>query len=156
MSTSDIYNYVKVDDRVVTSGQPTASQLKAAAAEGFQAVINLVPPDSQNALPQEAEKVEAAGMAYHHIPVSWQNPQESDFEKFTATMKQVSGQKALIHCAANYRATAFYSLYALQELKWTAEQADQLMRHFWKPGEYPVWDKFIQRLRENITARSLI
>ena len=154
MGMSKIYNYVKVDDRVATSGQPTAQQLKAAATEGFQAVINLVPPDSQNALPQEAEIVKAAGMAYYHVPVSWQNPQESDFEKFTAALKQVSNHKVLIHCAANYRATAFYSLYALQELKWTAEQVDQLMAHFWKPGEYPIWDQLIDRLKANIAAHS--
>jgi uncharacterized protein (TIGR01244 family) len=144
---------VQIDDRVATSGQPTAAQLKSAAMDGVQVVINLVPGDSQNVLPREAEIVKAAGMAYYHVPVSWQNPQESDFEKFAAALKESSGRKVLIHCAANYRATAFYSVYALQELKWTAEQADQLMAHFWKPGEYPVWDNFIQRLRENIAAR---
>jgi uncharacterized protein (TIGR01244 family) len=152
MGTPDIYNYVKIDERVVTGGQPTAPQLKAAAAEGFQAVINLVPSDSQNALPQEAEVVKASGMTYFHIPVSWQNPQESDFIKFAAAVKQVSGQKVLIHCAANYRATAFYSLYAMQELQWTPEQVDQLMGHFWKPGEYPFWDRYIEKMRSKITA----
>ena len=33
MSTSEIYHYVKVDERVITCGQPTVSQLRAAAAD---------------------------------------------------------------------------------------------------------------------------
>lgn len=153
MSTSEIYHYVKVDEQVITCGQPTAQQLKAAAAEGFQAVINLVPQDSQNALPHEAELVTASGLAYHYVPVSWQNPQEADFKKFVETLKPLAGQKVLIHCAANYRVTAFYSLYALQELNWTPAQADQLMSHFWKPGEFPVWDQLVQRLKANLLTR---
>ena len=47
-----------------------------------------------------------------------------------------------------YDCVEFYSPY----MKWTAEQADQLMANFWKPGEYPVWDQLIERLRTSIAA----
>jgi hypothetical protein len=33
MSTTDIYNYRKVNDRISTGGQPTEEQLRSAAAE---------------------------------------------------------------------------------------------------------------------------
>jgi uncharacterized protein (TIGR01244 family) len=151
MSTSDIYHYLKVNDRIITSGQPSAEQLKAAATEGFQAVINLAPHDSRNALPDEASTVAAAGMSYHYIPVDWEHPQQSDFEKFTDALTQVAAQPVLIHCAANYRVTAFFGLYALQELNWSEAQADELMAHFWKRGEYPIWDEFIQQMKDRLS-----
>jgi uncharacterized protein (TIGR01244 family) len=150
MSPQDIYHYLKVNDRLITSGQPTEDQLKSIAAEGFQAVINLAPHDSRSALKDEAGVVRSAGMAYHYIPVDWEHPQDSDFETFASTLNQIGDQKVLIHCAANYRVTAFYSLYAMQELKWSETQADELMAHFWKRGENPIWQKFIQQLKDRI------
>jgi protein tyrosine phosphatase (PTP) superfamily phosphohydrolase (DUF442 family) len=150
MSTQDIYHYVKINDQLITSGQPTEEQLKSIAAEGFQAVINLAPHDSRNALADEAGVVRSVSMAYHYIPVDWEHPHASDFDQFTQTLKQIEGHKVLIHCAANYRVTAFYGLYAMQELKWSEAQADELMAHFWKHGEYPIWDMFINRMKAQI------
>ena len=62
MSTEDIYNYLKVSERLITAGQPTEEQLKAAAEEGFTAVINLVPSENQAALKQEGTIVQALGL----------------------------------------------------------------------------------------------
>ena len=45
MSIADIYNQIRVDDRIATAGQPSADQLQDARAEGFEAVINLAPLD---------------------------------------------------------------------------------------------------------------
>ncbi len=42
MTTQDIFNYRKVSDNLITAGQPTEEQLRAAAAEGFTVVINEV------------------------------------------------------------------------------------------------------------------
>ena len=50
-------------------------------------------------------------MTYHHIPVVWDDPHESDFDAFERVMQALPEGKTLIHCAANFRATAFYSLY---------------------------------------------
>lgn len=155
MSTQNIYHYVKINDRLSTSGQPAEDQLKSMAADGFQAVINLAPHDSRNALKDEAGVVRSAGMAYHYIPVDWEHPQDSDFDAFAKILNQIADQKVLIHCAANYRVTAFYSLYAMQALNWSETQADELMAHFWKHGEYPTWDGFVERLKTTIALRLL-
>ena len=152
MTIQDIYHYVKIDDRIVTAGQPSEEQLKSAAAEGFQAVINLAPHDSRNALPDEAGTVASTGMTYHHIPVMWENPEETDFKKFSETLNQLGEQKVLIHCVANYRVTAFLGLYAMRELKWSQAQADQLMANFWARGEYPIWDQFIDRMKAQLKS----
>ncbi len=116
MSTQDIYNYRQVNDHLITGGQPTEEQLRSAAAEGFRVVINLATESPRNSVKDEPSLVESLGMAYHAIPVEWENPQASDFAAFEAVLKGLNDEKVLIHCAANFRVTAFYSLYAQKHL----------------------------------------
>ena len=152
MSTEDIYNYLKINERLITSGQPTEEQLQAAAAEGFTAVINLVPSENQSALKNEGPIVQALGLRHYHIPVDWAAPRDSDFAAFDAALQATRVDKVLIHCAANFRVTAFYSLYALKHLGWTAEQAGAFRAVIWQDSDYPVWDEFIGRLTDQIQA----
>lgn len=154
MPTSDIRNFRKVDDRIITGGQPTEEQLKAVAAEGVKAVINLATIDPRNSLPDEAGTVRALGMSYHHIPVEWENPKENDFEQFEKVMKQLPDQKILIHCAANFRVTAFYSLYAMKNLGWSEAQGDALRASVWAGSNYPIWEKLIQKIKSKIISKS--
>ena len=118
MSTQEIYNYRKVDDRLITGGQPSEEQLKSAADEGVKTVINLATINPRYSLEDEEGLVRSLGMTYYHIPVDWENPQESDFEAFEGVVKQLAEEKTLVHCAANFRVTAFYSLYAMKHLGW--------------------------------------
>ena len=151
MSTQEITNYIKVDDQLVTGGQPTVEQLKAAALEGFTAVINLGMLDPRYALEDEAGLAASLGLAYYHVPVPWNNPRASDFLAFEAVMRQIPAGKTLLHCAANFRATAFYSLYALKNLGWSEAQADAFREPIWKASHEPVWEHFIA----DMTARIL-
>jgi protein tyrosine phosphatase (PTP) superfamily phosphohydrolase (DUF442 family) len=153
MSTKEIYNYIKVDDQLITGGQPTEEQIKASAEEGFKAVINLATLDRQYSLKDEAGLAASLGLDYTHIPVDWENPQESDFEAFDKKMNQLSGNKILIHCAANYRVTAFYSLYAQKNLGWSEEQAEAFRSQIWKGSHYPVWEAFIGKMRAKISKQ---
>lgn len=148
MSTQDIYNYRKVDDHTITGGQPTAEQLKAAAKEGFQIVINLATNEPGHSLIDEAGLVHSLGMSYYPIPVEWQRPVLSDFAAFEQVMGQVGASKTLIHCAANFRVTAFYGLYAMKALGWTEAQAEQFRASIWEGSEYPVWEEFIRQVKE--------
>ena len=147
MGTEEIFKAVRINDRLPTAGQPTEEQLRAAAAEGFTAVINLVPPGSMNELLDEGHLVRSLGMAYVHIPVDWSNPTDADFEAFVAAMDRLASGKVLVHCAANYRVTAFYGLYAQKRLGWTKEQAEALRARVWE-GDYPVWEAFIRHTRD--------
>jgi uncharacterized protein (TIGR01244 family) len=148
MSTQDIYNFKQITDHIITAGQPTEEQLRAAAAEGFETVINLATFSKGYSLPDEAALVQELGMRYIAIPVEWGDPQKSDFAAFEEAMHTAVHHKTLIHCAANYRVTAFYSLYAMKHQGWTADQADELMSHVWIEGEYPIWDQFVEEMRE--------
>ena len=150
MSTADIYNYRKVNDRISTGGQPTEEQLRSAAAEGFTTVINLAPTSPDRSLKDEAGLVRSLGMTYHHIPVDWENPQERDFTAFEAALQASSADKTLIHCAANFRVSAFYSLYAMKHLGWTETQADEFRAPIWAGSHYPIWEKFIAQMKHEM------
>src|SRR5689334_14005976 len=102
MSTASLYNYRKVDEQLITSGQPTEEHLLASDDQGIRTVINLAPADTRSALPAEGSVVEALGMDYRHIPVAWDNPTEQDFAAFERAMQERAAGKTLIHCAANF------------------------------------------------------
>jgi protein tyrosine phosphatase (PTP) superfamily phosphohydrolase (DUF442 family) len=146
MTTGDIYNAIRVNEQILTGGQPTEDQLKAASAEGFTAVINLATYDSRS-LPDEDGLVQSLNMEYIHIPVVWQAPQQIDFEEFEQAMNRLPGEKTLIHCAANFRVTAFYSLYAQKHLGWSEAQAEALLAKIWADREEPVWENFIASVK---------
>ncbi len=150
MSSRDIYRFLQIDERLATAGQPTEEQIRSAAAEGFEAVINLAPAEPVRTLANEAGVVKQAGMAYYHIPVEWENPLVSDFVAFEKIFQQVEGKKTLIHCVANLRVSAFYSLYALKHLDWTEEQAAQFRLRMWQGKDNPIWDEFIRQMTDNI------
>ena len=147
MSTSDIYNYIQVSEQIGTGGQPTEEELRSAAVEGFTTVINLATFDPDHSLKDEAGLVQSLGMAYYPIPVEWSNPKESDFAAFESLLAQIKDRKTLIHCAANFRVTAFYSLYAQRRLGWSAAQADAFRAKIWQGSHYPVWEQFIARMK---------
>ncbi len=153
MASEDIYNYIKVSDEIVTAGQPTAEQLKSLAAEGFSAVVNLATVDPARSPANEADLIRSLGITYYHIPVDWENPKDTDFATFEQTMLQIPGGRTLIHCTANFRATAFYSLYAQKHLGWSASQADEFRAAIWKGSDYPIWREFIARMQARIVTR---
>jgi protein tyrosine phosphatase (PTP) superfamily phosphohydrolase (DUF442 family) len=154
MSTQTIYNYRKVDDQIITGGQPTEEELRSAADEGFRTVINLAPIDPRYSLHDEVGLVQSLGMIYHQIPVDWQHPTDSDFAAFEGVMNALPAGKTLIHCAANFRVTAFYSLYALKHLGWSQARADAFRASIWQGSHEPVWEAFIARLTAQITDPS--
>jgi uncharacterized protein (TIGR01244 family) len=151
MRAADIYNYRQVNDRISTGGQPTEEQFSAAAAEGFTTVINLATIDPDRSLADEGGLVRSLGMTYHHIPVKWDNPQANDFTAFEAVMQASTTEKVLIHCMANFRVTAFYGLYALKYLGWTEAQADEFRASIWAGSDYPIWEKFIAEMKQEIS-----
>ena len=153
MSISEIYNVLEVHDRLITAGQPTKDQLRAAQAEHIDTVINLAPDDSRSALPDEATLVRSLGMAYHHVPVAWDNPTEDDFVAFEQVMNELSPEsRTLLHCAANFRVSAFYGLYAIKQLGWSVEQAEAFRAPIWHGTDGPDWESFIQHMQQRVNA----
>ncbi|MDW8324977.1 MAG: hypothetical protein RMK99_00300 [Anaerolineales bacterium] len=64
MSSEEIYNYLKVSEDILTAGQPTAEQLRAAAKEGVVNVINLATDNPPHSPEDEARLARALGLNY--------------------------------------------------------------------------------------------
>ena len=147
-----IYNYLRIDDRLATAGQPSVEELGAAARAGFEVVINLALHDEKRyALPDETGTVATLGMTYVHIPVKFNAPTENDLLAFFAAMEQHKGKRVLLHCAANKRVTAFLGLYRVIRLDWEIEPAFAPMREIWEPN--PDWAPFIAAMLAKAAKR---
>ncbi len=143
MSLEDAYNFRRVDDRLTTSGFVTAEHLRSLRDDGYDAVINLLPDDNDRALAREGEIVREQGVEYVHIPVDFDAPTHADFAAFSDVMDARRGKKIHVHCAANYRVSAFYSLYARNRGLRSDVEADRLVEEIWNPADFPAWAAFI-------------
>src|SRR6516164_3418524 len=95
---SDIYHFRAVDDKLGTAGQPTENQFRSVREAGFEAVINLALPTSDNALANEGSIVTGFGMSYVHIPVDFKAPTSQDFLSFCRVMDAFKGRRVFVHC----------------------------------------------------------
>lgn len=138
---SSIYNFKQVNDHLACSGQPREGQLQSIADEGYQVIINLGLADGKYALADEASSVKELGLAYHHIPVQFDNPQPEELERFIQLMNQHIDEKILVHCAANYRASCFTGLYLFASHRLELDQMTDLIENVWQPDA--IWQQFI-------------
>jgi protein tyrosine phosphatase (PTP) superfamily phosphohydrolase (DUF442 family) len=137
-----IYNFRLIDETLGTAGQPQEQQFAAIAEAGYQAVVNIALPTSDNALANEGSIVTRFGMSYFHIPVDFGAPKAEDFQTFTGIMKALAGRKVFVHCAANMRVSAFIYLYRVLFRETPAAVAEADLKAVWEPN--PVWTHFIQ------------
>jgi uncharacterized protein (TIGR01244 family) len=141
-------NFVAVDARLDTAGQPDAAALASLAQRGYQLVINLAPPGNPGAVAEEGKLVGAAGASYVNIPVDWQRPTEADFELFSAVMRGAGERRVLVHCQMNMRASAFTFLYRVIHQHVPPQDAATALRAVWVPREQ--WATFVaDMLRKN-------
>lgn len=147
MALEQIKNFLPVTPLVATSGQPSEAQLVEIAEGGFSMLINLGLLDPKYCLPDEAGAVVRAGMAYRHIPVVFGEPRFSDFERFVAVMDEAT-RPTFVHCAMNWRVSAFIALYGELRWSWSRETADAHVRKLWQPDA--VWSRFIAECRAKL------
>jgi len=142
---TDIYNFRFIEDALSTSGQPTEAQLRAAASEGYEVIINLALHDDRRySLSDETGLIEGLGMVYVHIPVQFDAPTEDDLLAFFQAMEMYNGKKIHIHCAANMRVTVFLGLYLMVKQGQAESNAFESMRSVWEPND--VWSSFISSM----------
>ncbi|HVL81926.1 MAG TPA: protein tyrosine phosphatase family protein [Actinomycetota bacterium] len=144
MGIESSYNFRRVSDRLTTSGVIPRDALEGLADEGYGLVIDLLPADSEYATPDEREVVEGQGLEYVHIPVDFDRPTPADLHRFTEAMDAAGDRRTHVHCAANFRVSAFYSVYALQRGRWTPEEARAHLAGIWDPREHPAWTELIR------------
>jgi len=141
--TSRILNHVQVDGRIATSGALSEQAVADIVQAQYRCVIDLLPADNRFALAGEGALVERHGLLYRHIPVDFGAPSGADFEAFEHAMQSAADQRVWVHCAANFRVTAFMALYGRHHLGWTAERAHDLIAEVWQPDA--VWQAFLER-----------
>jgi protein tyrosine phosphatase (PTP) superfamily phosphohydrolase (DUF442 family) len=146
-----VTNSYKIDECLATSGQPTAAQLQAIAAAGYEMVINLALPTSDNAVADEGAIVTALGLTYIHIPVRWDAPRPADVLLFCAVMQAARGKKIWVHCVMNMRVSCFLFLYRKHVLKMPETQACHPMRLLWQPEG--VWAELITETEPLLAQR---
>ncbi|MES9942780.1 MAG: protein tyrosine phosphatase family protein [Candidatus Thiodiazotropha sp. 6PLUC2] len=141
MAIEDITNYIRVSERIASSGQPEEKQFKDIAQAGYQLVINLAMPNSDNAIPEEGYIVTARKMSYVHIPVPFDVPDIEHLRTFINIMESFSDKKIWIHCVVNKRVSAFLYQYYKSVHGYTHDQACRVMLPSWRPND--VWQQFM-------------
>ncbi len=145
-----ILNFHLMTNTIGTAGQPTKAQFEDVRNANFSVVVNLAMPDSPNALPDEGMVVSSLDITYIHIPVPWDAPSVSHVKKFFGVMDALegNGEKVFVHCAANYRASAFTYKYLTLRKGISSEQATSPLLRRWLPEMDDNW-KSIMELRIN-------
>ncbi|WP_439533102.1 protein tyrosine phosphatase family protein [Polymorphobacter sp.] len=138
----DIHAWRRLDARLTTSGQPTEPQLADLKALGVETVINLGLHSHERALPDEAASLGALGIAYIHIPVPFDAPDDNHFTRFCAAMADTAGQTVHVHCILNMRVSAFLYRYRRDVLGMDEAEARAAMTGIWQPDG--VWADFIR------------
>jgi protein tyrosine phosphatase (PTP) superfamily phosphohydrolase (DUF442 family) len=151
VAITDIRNFLPIDERLGTAGQPTEEQLGDVAAEGYAAVVNLGLLDPKYCLADEAGLVASLGMDYRHIPVKFDAPAVDDFRAFVTALDDLGDKKTFVHCAANYRVSAFVALWGELRRGWPRARADEHARRLWAPNE--TWLAFLERCRAEVLGR---
>lgn len=144
---AEIYNYRAIDEKLGTAGQPAEQEFKLIRQAGFETVINLALPTSDNALSYEGSIVTGLGMAYVHIPVDFKAPTRRDFESFCQMMDAFGSRPVFVHCAANMRVSAFVFLYRVLRRRVAVAEAERDMHAVWHPDE--IWSHFLQEQLNN-------
>ena len=143
---ADIRNFLRLSDRVTTSGRLQPGDPARLAAMGARRVINLAMADHPEALPDAAGELAAAGLGYTHIPVPFDAPDESHYRAFVAAL-EADDAPVHVHCIMNWRVSAFFCRYHLQQ-GMPESEARALMQQVWDPAtsDYPgagAWAAFI-------------
>lgn len=142
-----IYNWLRLDENITTSGQPTEDELVELKNLGVSDVINLALHSHEKSLPDEAASLEKLGINYIHIPVAFDAPTESDFNQFCAAITELQGKQVHVHCIVNARVSAFFYRYRREKSSMGEKSARADMHKIWNPSEWgdkgKPWAAFI-------------
>jgi len=137
-----ILNYIEINELISTSGQPKVEEFEFIANDGFEVIINLATHSSSNAIENEDKIVTKLNMTYIHIPVDFENPKLSDLKLFLNILQSLGANKVLIHCAKNYRVSAFMYVYHKYILHTPFEEINLSIFDIWKPNL--VWQELMK------------
>lgn len=141
-------NFVAIDEHLDTAGQPDEAVLATLGSRGYGLVVNLAPPGVTPA--KEAEILAEAGVRYVNIPVDWRNPTAEDFAAFSRTLASTNGERVLVHCQMNMRASVFTFLHRVTHDRVDPAEAFKAVAAVWTPNE-----RWTQLAREILKAHEV-
>lgn len=127
----DIRGWQRLDARTTTSGRIEAGDVARLAQIGVRRVINLALDDHPEALADEAGKLADAGIAYTHIPIPFDSPDEAHYAAFRQALGADAGP-VHVHCIMNWRVSALFYRFN-RENGMPEAQARRLMQAQWDP-----------------------
>jgi len=140
-----IYNYHQIDSTLATAGQVFPVHMPKLKEQQIGLVVNLAVADRpRNG--EESFHVADAGISYVQIPVEWETPTRADLDLFFAVMDARGDRNTLVHCFANFRASAFTYLYRVVRGGVPEAQARKDLMAVWDDAlfeQYPQWRRFI-------------
>ena len=144
---ADIRGWQRLSVEVTTSGRLEERDVARLAVLGVQQVINLALDSHPDALADEGAKLAAAGIAYTHIPVPFDAPDDGHFAVFKAALARAP-RPLHVHCIMNWRVSAFFYRLHRDVLGMPEPDARALMVQQWEPDrtdrpEWQVWSDFI-------------
>ena len=83
------------------------------------------------------------GMLYIHIPVDWEAPTVEDLKVFFGVMEALDGQKVLVHCAMNYRVSAFMYKYLTLIKGHEHDASTSPILRSWQPSMSDSWKSIL-------------
>ena len=143
----DIRAWQRLSSRVTTSGVLGPQDAERLAAIGVRHVINLALASHPEALADEGEQLAAQNIAYTHIPVPFDAPDETHYRAFTEALDAIDGP-VHVHCIMNWRVSAFFYRWHCDACGMAEREARTLMERQWSPEnnehpDAPAWAAFV-------------
>lgn len=117
-----VVNFSRVDATVACGGDTPQHVFPALKAQGFVSVINLR-LGNEPGVAEEAAVVEAAGLRYHHIPMTPAAPETEAVDRFLAVIADATNQPVYIHCASANRVGAVWAIKRVLHDGWDRDKA---------------------------------
>jgi uncharacterized protein (TIGR01244 family) len=138
-----IRNFLRIDEKFCTGGQPRLEHLAQLKSEGVKTIINLRQPSEHRAEEEEA-KAKELGLRYFNIPVAFGEPRDEQVDQFLKLTDDPANRPIFIHCTAAIRVGAFWMIRRVLRDRWTVEAAEEEAR---KVGlrNSPHLDEFVRK-----------
>ena len=141
-------NTVQINDRfTIAKFAPEADQLRQAAQEGFQSLINMQTDDEDKKLkmkPQEeAKTAREAGLTFLHHPVDGEKLSEDLVDDFRRKAIDLPAP-VLVHCASGKRSGAFVMMHIGSEQGITGDEVIRKAEEMGFECDTPELEDFVK------------
>ncbi len=149
---SQIKNFQFIHERLFSSGQPTAEELKQIKEYGIGTVINLAESDAEHALPHEDKICLDVGLNYIQLPISWETPSSDQCLLLLDLVNHLlESQMVWVHCSNNNHVSSLMYLYRQYFIDVDIATSQDFLHDIWKPNE--TWTGLIHAVSLQLQGR---